>query len=90
MTFGNLAGSFDPKRKTTPANPALRLHGYTKGTDNYINAHKGAELMARGCVKAIRNLHAHRADVPISPNREGETWYTERGPGPTLRQGQNG
>jgi len=67
MAFGNLAGSFDPQRKPTPANPALRLHVYTEGTDDYINAHKGAELMARGCVKAIRNLHAHRADVPISP-----------------------
>ena len=67
MAFGNLAGSFDPERQPTSSNPALRLHGYTMGTDDYINAHKGAELMARGCVKAIRNLHAHRSDVPISP-----------------------
>ena len=67
MAFGNLAGSFDPERKPTSSNPVLRLRGYTMGTDDYINAHKGAELMARGCVKAVRNLHAHRADVPISP-----------------------
>ena len=67
MAFGLLAESFDPKRKPTASNPALRLHGYTKGTADFESAHKGAELMAKGCVKAIRNLHAHRADVPISP-----------------------
>ena len=67
MAFGLLAESFDPKRKPTASHPALRLHGYTKGTADFESAHKGAELMAKGCVKAIRNLHAHRADVPISP-----------------------
>ena len=45
----------------------LRLPGYREGTSDFDSAHKGAELLARGCVKAIRNLHAHRADVPISP-----------------------
>ena len=67
MAFGLLAESFDPKRKPTAGHPGIRLHGYTKGTADFESAHKGAELMAKGCVKAIRNLHAHRADVPISP-----------------------
>ena len=67
MSFGLLAESFDPMKTPTASHPALRLHGYTKGTADFESAHKGAELMAKGCVKAIRNLHAHRADVPISP-----------------------
>ncbi|MCY4650350.1 MAG: hypothetical protein OXC98_08280 [bacterium] len=67
MSFGFLAESFDPKKTPTASHPALRLHGYTKGTADFESAHKGAELMAKGCVKGIRNLHAHRADVPISP-----------------------
>lgn len=67
MTFGDLARSFDPNLKPTAGRPVLRLRGYTEGTSDFESAHKGAELLARGCVKAIRNLLAHRADVPISP-----------------------
>lgn len=56
----------DCQSELGPGNPVLRLPEYTRGTADFDSAHKGAELMAKGCIKAIRNLHAHRADVLIS------------------------
>ena len=64
--FDNLIRSFDPTEQP-PGIPALRFAAHKEGTADYFGAHEGAKLMAQGCVKCIRNLYAHRSDVPISP-----------------------
>lgn len=64
-TLGKLAECFNPKAKLQPGDPVLRLPDYTPGTADWSAAHNGAYSLAKACA-SIRNVLAHRADVPIS------------------------
>lgn len=64
--LASLAESFKPDRQPTQDSPVLRFLEYVEATSDWKNAHDGAFFYGRGCAMRIRNLLAHRADVPIS------------------------
>ena len=65
-SLGSLAERFNPKAKLQDGDLILRLSGHTPGTADWDNPHKGAYCLAKSCA-SVRNVLAHRADVPISP-----------------------
>jgi hypothetical protein len=47
-----------------PGEVRLRIPGYSKGTPEWTDAHKGARDIGLGCVAAIRNITTHSLDEP--------------------------
>lgn len=65
--YKNLAESFKHDRHPQPGVPVLRFTTFDEGTEDWISAHDGAFFYGTGCMKRIRNLLAHRADVELAP-----------------------
>ena len=45
-----------------PGEPRLRLPGYQEGTQDWSNAHQGAQNLGLACAKAVRNLVVHTTE----------------------------
>ena len=58
-----LVGAFKSEAPTE-ATPRLRLPGFIEGTQDWTNAHEGAQHLGLACTKLVRNLGTHSVDEP--------------------------